>query len=170
MSQNKKIALGVGGLVTLLFVIGLIGALSSNTDKDTAASEATTSSTSTATPRATLVAPPPARETTARPEGCEAVPSQYLAIINASWRREGWSLINTSAYAVGETMYIAGEIANAEGGITSRDDLFAALNGVVTPISMTARTESDLPDLRRALDLNFLDEGAQTALDCARTY
>ncbi len=182
MSQNKKIALGIGAVIAVLLVVGLIGgALNSDTNEDTTASDIAASSTSTATevqtsevgttgPQTTPAVPPPARETTAKPAGCEAVPSQYLAIINASWRRDGWSFINTSAYAVGGTTYVAGEIANAEGGIRSRDDLFAARNGVVTPVSMTARNESDLPDLHRVLDVNFTDEGAQTALDCARTY
>lgn len=104
-----------------------------------------------------------------KPAGCESAPPTYLATINAAFT-EGYQLINTSAYQDGDTLYIAGEIATPEGKIRSRDDVFAVKNAVLTPVTSTARLETTLPDLRRVLDVDVTDPGAQKAMDCARTY
>lgn len=176
MSRNTKIA--IGAVTALLVVAVVIGSVSggSGDETDTAAATSTVVPRPSTTIPTSVQVPPPippppaAAKPSAKPIGCESVPSDYLATINASWVRDGWSFINTSAYAMGDKVYIAGEIANAEGGIRSRDDLFAAVDGVITPVSMTARSESELPDLRRVLDVSFSDKGAERALDCARTY
>ncbi|MBM7280653.1 DUF2510 domain-containing protein [Gordonia rubripertincta] len=182
MGRGKKIAIGAGAVFAVFLIIGLIG--SSLEDSDTAAAPASTSATpaeqtatttatpptSTTTPSSSRVAPaPPPRATTPKPAGCESAPPTYLATINAAFT-EDYQLINTSAYQDGDTLYIAGEIATPEGKIRSRDDVFAVKNAVLTPVTSTARLETTLPDLRRVLDVNVTDPGAQKAMDCARTY
>ncbi len=182
MGRGKKIAIGAGAVFAVLLIIGLIG--SSLEDSDSSAAPASTSSTpaeqsttttttttsptSTTTTTPSRVAPPP-RTTTPKPAGCEPAPPTYLATINAAFT-EGYQLINTSAYQDGDTLYIAGEIATPDGKIRSRDDVFAVKNAVLTPVTSTARLETTLPDLRRVLDVNVTDPGAQKAMDCARTY
>ena len=191
MGRGKKIAIGAAVVFVGLIIVGLIGnALSPDKDKgkaaeNAAASSSTTTKSTSATPTATpqvvvptatptpanttSSAPRPTRPTTPKPPGCEAAPEQYLTAINGAFE-DGYSLINTSAYQAGDTLYIAGEIAKANGDIRSRDDVFAVKDNVITPVTSTARHESTLPDLRRVLDVSVLDGGAQRAMDCARTY
>lgn len=188
MSQGTKIAIGVGAaVVAIVLVAAIAGGAEDSDSTDTAATSSTptptptpNSATSTVPPvvtssaaapvptTSTAASPAPARTTTPRPVGCQDAPPEYLDVINASFLN-GYQLTDVSAFSVGETWYVAGEITQ-DGDVRSRDDLFAAKDMVITPVTATARTESTLPDLRRVLDVSFTDDGATKALDCARTY
>ena len=100
---------------------------------------------------------------------CQDAPAEYLEVINSSFL-DGYTFGEVKAVQRGEIWYIAGQIHNAEGGIRSRDDLFAAKDMIITPVTTTARNQSVLPDLRKVLDVSFSDPAATAALDCARTY
>lgn len=117
----------------------------------------------------TQSASPTTTTTASKPAGCRDTPAEYLDIINASFL-DGYSFGETKAIQRGEFWYIGGQIHNAEGGIRSRDDLFVAKDMIVTPVTVTARNQSTLPDLRKILDVSFSDPAATAALDCARTY
>ncbi|WP_206511940.1 hypothetical protein [Rhodococcus sp. KRD197] len=121
-------------------------------------------------PRTTTAAPVPT--TTATPAAdCIDVPSDVLAEINASLETSGYELGSPAAYDDGDTLYIAGEIVELQdGGIRSRDDVFAQQGPILTPVTVTARNESNLLDLHDELGLDFSDAGSQAAADCARTY
>lgn len=179
-SRGTKIALGVGAVVVVLFAIAAIAGGGPDEDSTTAAASTTRTTTTTAAlpvttpptapPAVTTTAPaaPRTKTTTPKPAGCQQAPPEYLDVINSSFLN-GYQLTDVSAFSVGETWYIAGEITQ-DGKVRSRDDLFAAQDLVITPVTATARIESTLPDLRKVLDVNFLDDGAQKALNCARTY
>ncbi|TWS18587.1 DUF2510 domain-containing protein [Tsukamurella asaccharolytica] len=181
ISRGKKIALGVGGALVVLILLTLVVPkdekptnAASETTTTAAASAPATTATAQAAPSAapatsTTATTSARRSTKPKPAGCEAVPENYLSLINASFKN-GYQLINSSAYTAGGTLYIAGEIAKADGRIRSRDDVFAVKGGVLSAITATARNESNLPDARKVQDLSVLDEGAVKAQDCARTY
>lgn len=179
LSRGNKIALGIGAAVVVLILISAIaGTAGDDEDKSTISTTSTTTATTFAPITTTVAAAPVTttgtaaaprtKTTTTKPLGCQEAPPEYLDVINASFLH-GYQLTDVSAFSVGEIWYIAGEIT-VDGKVRSRDDLFAAQDLFITPVTATARIESTLPDLRKVLDVDFLDTGAQTALDCARTY
>lgn len=182
--KRQLIAIAVA-IVGFLAIFGISKLDFGGDDTETVAAKtttteaaATTTTKHTPSPRPMTVPPvirptttPAAPKTTtaSKPVGCREAPAEYLDVINASFI-DGYSFGEVKAVQKGEFWYIAGQIHNAEGGIRSRDDLFVAKDMFVTPVTVTARNQSTLPDLRKVLDVSFSDPAATAALDCARTY
>ncbi|WP_285185305.1 DUF2510 domain-containing protein [Rhodococcus sp. MEB041] len=173
-----KIFLAIAAAALLLVGIGSVFGLGEEEgESDQALATTSESPASTTTrapaavpPRTTTPAPVPASAATV-PADCLDVPSDVLAAINASLETSGYELGSPAAYDDGDTLYVAGEIVELQdGGIRSRDDVFAQQGPFLTPVTVTARNESNLLDLHDQLGLDFLDPGSQAAADCARTY
>lgn len=101
--------------------------------------------------------------------GCSETDEGQLALINAVMV-DGKTFGETKSYDADGVTYIAGQIHRADGGITSRDDVFALKESILVPLTSSARSDSDLPDGRKALGVSASDAGATAAMDCARTY
>ncbi|MBT1193812.1 DUF2510 domain-containing protein [Rhodococcoides kroppenstedtii] len=164
-------------LVGLLVVVGALSSLFGGDEDDGEQSSASTTSTTRApaAPATTTAEARPqttaAPTTKALPAGCLQVPADVLAAIDLSLQDSGYRLGSPAAYDDGGTLYVAGEIVElGDGGIRSRDDVFAQQGPYLTPVTVTARNESNLTDVSDLLDLDFTDDGAQAAADCARTY
>lgn len=177
-NRGLKIFLAIAAAALLLVGIGsMFGLGEEDSDSDQASAQSPSSATTRAPaavpstkPRTTTAAPVPT--TTATPAAdCLDVPSDVLAEINASLETSGYELGSPAAYDDGNTLYIAGEIVELQdGGIRSRDDVFAQQGSILTAVTITARNESNLLDLHDELGLDFSDAGSQAAADCARTY
>jgi hypothetical protein len=180
-NRGLKVALSIAAVVVLAGGIGSIfGSDEDNGEADQASATSSELPAATTT-RAPAVIPSTAPRTPVRPApttaaatpaaGCLDVPSDILAAINASLESSGYELGSPAAYDDGDTLYIAGEIVELQdGGIRSRDDVFAQQGPILTPVTITARNESTLLDLHDQLGLDFSDPGSQNAADCARTY
>lgn len=161
-----------------------IGSIFSSDEDNAEADQASATSTevpAAMTTPAPAVVPSVAPRTPVRPApttaeatpaaGCLDVPGDVLATVNASLETSGYEFGSPAAYDDGDTLYVTGEIVELQdGGIRSRDDVFAQQGPILTPVTVTARNESNLLDLYDELDLDFLDPGSQAAADCARTY
>ncbi|OZF41800.1 hypothetical protein CH293_27350 [Rhodococcus sp. 14-2470-1b] len=173
--------LSVAAVVILAVGIGSVfGSDEGEGEADQASATSSELPAATTTPAITPV-PSVAPRTSVRPApttaqampavGCLDVPGDVLTAINASLEPSGYELGSPAAYDDGDTLYIAGEIVELQdGGIRSRDDVFAQQGPIVTPVTITARNESNLLDLHEQLQLDFSDPGSQAAADCARTY
>lgn len=180
-NRRLKIVLAIAAVVILAVGIGSIfGSDEDNAEADQASATSTEVPAATTTP-APAVVPSVAPRTPVRPApttaaatpaaGCLDAPGDVLAAINASLEPSGYELGSPAAFEDGDTLYIAGEIVELQdGGIRSRDDVFAQQGPILTPVTVTARNESTLLDLHDELDLDFSDPGSQAAADCARTY
>lgn len=147
---------------------------STSTEVSTSATSAPPAGQTTTVPP---VVPTSSVELTAAPAeraldpGCEETPPAILDAINGSLAPNGFELAETAAVSDGDRLYIAGEVHRlSDGAVDSRDDLFVEASGAITPVTATVRRESTLPDLRDLLGVDFQDDAAQQALDCARTY
>lgn len=180
-NHGLKVVLSIAAVVILAVGIGSIfGSDEDNAEADQASATSTEVPAATTTPVPAVV-PSVAPRTPVRPApttaaatpaaGCLDAPGDVLAAINASLESSGYELASPAAYDDGDTLYIAGEIVELQdGGIRSRDDVFAQQGPILTPVTVTARNESTLLDLHDQLELDFSDPGSQAAADCARTY
>ncbi|MDI9928701.1 DUF2510 domain-containing protein [Rhodococcus sp. IEGM 1341] len=180
---NHGLKIGLSIAAVLILAVGIGSAFGSDeeeADPDQASATSSELPAATTTP-APAVVPSVAPRTPVRPApttaaatpaaGCLDAPGDVLAAINASLESSGYELGSPAAYDDGDTLYIAGEIVELQdGGIRSRDDVFAQQGPILTPVTVTARNESTLLDLHDELDLDFSDPGSQAAADCARTY